>query len=145
MRLNTYEKHLQDVPKKYAMLRLLGPPMYVVELSNNQLVAVCHYKDGSHKRYQLNAEFSNRRMVIADFHKCVDAIAELLAKFPKHFLGIGGAVVADVTEELADGLTAIEIKAIKESFSVASGKAKRSIIHTTVSYQGQKISVETLG
>lgn len=84
-------------------------------------------------------------MVIADFHKSVEAIAELFAKFPRHLLGVSGVVAANVTEELADGLTAIEIKAVKEALWVASSKARRRIVHITVNYQNQKISIETLG
>lgn len=139
-----YEKLLQDVPNKYALLRLLGLPLYEIELSNNQLIAVCHYKDGSHKRHQLNADFSNSRMVIADFHRSVEAISELLAKFPRHFLGISGVVIANVTEELTDGITPIEIKAIKEALWVASSKARRRMVQITVNYQNEKVSTESL-
>lgn len=140
MSLSTYERHLKEFPKTYNGLKLFRPPIYVIELSNNQLIAVCYYKDGSSKRHQLNADFSNRRMVIADFLKAVQAIADLLLKFPKHSFGLNAFTVANVTEELVDGLTAIEIKAIREAVWVASGQAKRKIIHTTVSYQGQVVS-----
>ena len=66
---------------------MLRPPVYEIELSNNQLIGVCYYKDGSSKRYQVNATFSNRRMVIADFLSAVEAMAALLLKFPKHPFG----------------------------------------------------------
>jgi len=72
----------------------------VIELSNNQLMAVCYSKDGSSKRHQVN-----------------------------------------VTERLADGLTSIEVKMITAEFFVASGQAKRRVVHTTVSYQGQIVAV----
>ncbi|ERL54900.1 hypothetical protein M917_2246 [Psychrobacter aquaticus CMS 56] len=128
------------MPKKYNVLQLFRPPIYVIELSNNQLIAVCYYKDGSSKRHQLNADFSNRRMVIADFLKAVQAIADLLLKFPKHSFGLNAFAAANVTEELVDGLTALEIKVIREAVWAASGQAKRKIIHATVSYQGQVVS-----
>ena len=37
-----------------------------------------YYKDGSSKRHQVNANFSNRRMVVADFLLAVQAITDLL-------------------------------------------------------------------
>jgi hypothetical protein len=46
-----------------------------------------------------------------------------------------------VTERLADGLTSIEVKMITAAFFLASGQAKRRVIHTTVSYQGQIVAV----
>lgn len=140
MSLSTYERHLQEFPKKYNVLQLFRPPIYVIELSNNQLIAVCYYKNGSSKRHQFNADFSNRRMVIADFFKAVQAMADLLLTFPKHSFGLNAFAVANVTEELVDGLTVIEIKAIREAVWAASEQAKRKIIHTTVSYQGRVVS-----
>ncbi|WP_201510159.1 hypothetical protein [Psychrobacter alimentarius] len=140
MSLSTYERHLKEVPKKYNVLQLFRPPIYVIELSNNQLRAVCYYKDGSSRRHQLNADFSNRRMVIADFLKAVQAMADLLQQFPKHPFRVNAFAVANVTEELADGLTMIEIKAVMEAVWMASGEAKRKIVYTTVSYQGQTVS-----
>ncbi|MGB2786239.1 hypothetical protein [Psychrobacter sp.] len=53
---------------------------------------------------------------------------------------MSGTAATDVTETLADGLTNIEVKVITEAFFVASGQAKRRIISTTVSYQGQVVS-----
>lgn len=140
MSLSTYERHLKEMPKKYNVLQLFRPPIYVIELSHNQLIAVCYYKDGSSKRHQLNADFSNRRMVIADFLKAVQSMADLLLKFPKHSFGGNAFAVANVTEELVDGLTMIEIKAIREAVWAASGQAKRKIVYATVSYQGQAVS-----
>ncbi|SJN35735.1 hypothetical protein CZ794_09050 [Psychrobacter sp. JB385] len=128
------------MPKKYNVLQLFRPPIYVIELSNNQLRTVCYYKDGSSKRHQLNADFSNRRMVIADFLKAVQATSDLLQQFPKHPFGVNTFAVANVTEELADGLTMVEIKAVMEAVWTASGEAKRKIVYTTVSYQGQTVS-----
>lgn len=112
----------------------------MIELSNNQVSAVCYYKDGSSKRHQINADFSNRRMVIADFLSAVQAITDLLLKFPKHPFGISSFAVVNVTEELIDGLTMIEIKAISEAVWAASGQAKRRIVSSTVNYQGQVVS-----
>ena len=112
----------------------------MIDLSNNQVIAVCYYKDGSSKRHQVNDDFSNRRMVIADFFKAVQALANLLLKFPKHPFGISAFAVVNVSEELADGLTMIEIKAIREAIWAASTQAKRRVVSTTVSYQGQLIS-----
>ena len=140
MSLSNYEQHLKEMPKQYNVLKLFRPPIYVIELSNNQLIAVCYYKDGSSKRHQINSDFSNRRMVIADFFKAVQAMTDLILKFPKHSFGLNAFAVANVTEELADGLTAIEIKAIREAVWAASGQAKRKIIRTTVCYQGQTVS-----
>ncbi|MDE4454662.1 hypothetical protein [Psychrobacter sp. DAB_AL62B] len=145
MNLSTYERHLKETPKKYNVLQLFRPPIYEIELSNNQLITVCYYKDGSSKRHQINANFSNRRMVVADFLKTVQALTDLLLKFPKHSFGVSAFAVANVTEELADGLTAIEIKAIREAFFVASSQAKRRVVHTTVSYQGQIVPLEKFG
>ena len=107
MSLSTYQRHLDNIPKQYRLLKLFRPPIYVIELSNNQVSAVCYYKDGSSKRHQVNAAFSNRRMVIADFFKAVQALANLLLKFPKHPFGISAFAVVNVSEELADGLTMI--------------------------------------
>lgn len=118
MSLFIYQRHLDNIPKQYRLLKLFRPPIYVIELSNNQLIAVCYYKDGSSRRHQVNADFSNRRMVIADFFKAL----------------------ANVTEELADGLTSIEIKGVREVIWAASRQAKRSVISTAVSYQGQVVS-----
>lgn len=140
MSLSIYQRHLDNIPKQYRLLKLFRPPIYVIELSNNQLIAVCYYKDGSSKRYEVHADFSNRRMVIADFFKALQALTDLLLKFPKHPFGINGFAVVNVTEELADGLTSIEIKAAREAIWAASRQAKRSIISTAVSYQGQVVS-----
>ncbi|WP_440464037.1 hypothetical protein [Psychrobacter sp. ASPA161_6] len=140
MSLSIYQRHLDSIPKQYRLLKLFRPPIYVIELSNNQLIAVCYYKDGSSKRYEVHADFSNRRMVIADFFKALQALTDLLLKFPKHPFGINGFAVVNVTEELADGLTSIEIKAVREAIWAASRQAKRSVISTAVSYQGQVVS-----
>lgn len=140
MSLSIYQRHLDTIPKQYQLLKLFRPPIYVIELSNNQVSAVCYYKDGSSKRHQINADFSNRRMVIADFLSAVQAITDLLLKFPKHPFGISSFAVVNVTEELIDGLTMIEIKAIREAVWAASGQAKRRIVSSTVNYQGQVVS-----
>ncbi len=140
MSLSIYQRHLDNIPKQYNLLRLFRPPLYVIDLSNNQVIAVCYYKDGSSKRHQVNDDFSNRRMVIADFFKAVQALANLLLKFPKHPFGISAFAVVNVSEELADGLQMIEIKVIREANWVASAKTKRRVVSTTVSYQGQLIS-----
>lgn len=140
MSLSIYQRHLDTIPKQYQLLKLFRPPIYVIELSNNQVSAVCYYKDGSSKRHQVNAAFSNRRMVIADFLSAVQAITDLLLKFPKHPFGISSFAVVNVTEELIDGLTMIEIKAIREAVWAASGQAKRRIVSSIVSYQGQVVS-----
>ena len=140
MSLSIYQRHLDNILKQYNLLRLFRPPLYVIELSNNQLMVVCYSKDGSSKRHQVNDDFSNRRMVIADFLKAVQALAYLLLKFPKHPFGISAFAVVNVSEELADGLTMIEIKAIREAIWAASAKTKRRVVSTTVSYQGQLIS-----
>ena len=140
MSLSIYQRHLDNILKQYNLLRLFRPPLYMIELSNNQVIAVCYYKDGSSKRHQVNDDFSNRRMVIADFLKAVQALAYLLLKFPKHPFGISAFAVVNVSEELADGLTMIEIKAIREAIWAASTQAKRRVVSTTVSYQGQLIS-----
>lgn len=140
MSLSIYQRHLDTIPKQYQLLKLFRPPIYVIELSNNQVSAVCYYKDGSSKRHQINADFSNRRMVIADFLSAVQAITDLLLKFPKHPFGISSFAVVNVTEELIDGLTMIEIKAIREAVWAASGQAKRRIVSSTVNYQRQVVS-----
>ena len=140
MSLSIYQRHLDTIPKQYRLLKLFRPPIYVIELSNNQVSAVCYYKDGSSKRHQVNAAFSNRRMVIADFLSAVQAITDLLLKFPKHPFGISSFAVVNVTEELIDGLTMIEIKAIREAVWAASGQAKRRVVSSIVSYQGQVVS-----
>ncbi len=140
MSLSAYEKLLQDVPKKYTLLRLVGPPIYMIELSNNQLIAVCYYKDGSSKRHQINADFSNRRMVIADFLKTLQVMTDLLLKFPKHSFGVSAFAIANVTEDLLDGLTPTEVKAIKELIHVASSQARRSIVSTEIRYHGDEIT-----
>ena len=134
MSLSIYQSHLDNIPKQYQFLKLLRPPIYLIELSNNKVTAVCYYKDGSSKRHQVNAGFSNRRMVIADFLLAVQAITDLLLKFPKYPFGISSFAIVNMTEELVDGLTMIEIKAIREAVWAASGQAKRRIISTTVSY-----------
>ena len=140
MSLSIYQRHLDNIPKQYNLLRLFRPPLYVIDLSNNQVIAVCYYKDGSSKRHQVNDDFSNRRMVIADLLKAVQALAYLLLKFPNHLFGISAFAVVNVSEELADGLQMIEIKVIREANWVASAKTKRRVVSTTVSYQGQLIS-----
>ncbi|MBB3107353.1 hypothetical protein FHS24_001878 [Psychrobacter luti] len=140
MSLSIYQRYLDNVPKQYKFLKLFRPPIYVIELSNNQVLAVCHYKDGSSKRHQVNADFSNRRLVIADFLPAVHAIDDLLLRFPKHVFALNGFAVVNVTEELTDGLTSIEVKVIREAVWVASRQAKRKIISITVSYQGQVAS-----
>ena len=140
MSLSIYQRHLDNIPKQYNLLRLFRPPLYVIDLSNNQVIAVCYYKDGSSKRHQVNDDFSNRRMVITDLLRAVQALAYLLLKFPKHLFGISAFAVVNVSEELADGLTMIEIKAIREAIWAASTQAKRRVVSTTVSYQGQLIS-----
>lgn len=141
MSLSIYQRHLDTIPKQYQLLKLFRPPIYVIELSNNQVSAVCYYKDGSSKRHQVNAAFSNRRMVIADFNKFSKALADLLIKFPRHFLWMNAIASVNVTEVLADGLTNIEIKVVKEAFFVGSTQAKRKIVHTAVSYQGQPVAI----
>ncbi|MDN6275447.1 MAG: hypothetical protein ACTHYX_05765 [Psychrobacter sp.] len=141
MSVATYQSHLNTTPKKYQLLKLFRPPIYIIGLSNNQVSAVCYYKDGSSKRHQVNANFSNRRMVVADFLLAVQAITDLLLKFPKHPFGVSGLAAVNVTEELAGGLTMIEIKAITEAVWAASGQAKRRIVSSTISYQGQPVAV----
>ena len=140
MSVSIYQGHLEGTPKQHKLLKLFRPPIYLIELSNNQVTAVCYYKDGSSKRNQVNAGFSNRRMVIADFLLAVQAITDLLLKFPKHPFGISAFAIVNVTEELVDGLTMIEIKAIREAVWAASGQAKRRTISITISYQGQVVS-----
>ena len=140
MSLSTYQRHLDNIPKQYQLLKLFRPPIYVIELSNNQVSAVCYYKDGSSKRHQVNAAFSNRRMVIADFLSAVQAITDLLLKFPKYPFGISAFAIVNMTEELIDGLTMIDIKAIREAVWAASGQAKRRVVSSIVSYQGQVVS-----
>ncbi|MBR5494159.1 MAG: hypothetical protein IKV71_00710, partial [Psychrobacter sp.] len=85
MSLSIYQRYLDNIPKQYKFLKLLRPPIYVIELSNNQLIGVCYYKDGSSKCHEVNADFSNRRMVIADFNKFSKALTDLFIKFPIHF------------------------------------------------------------
>lgn len=145
MSLSIYQSHLDSIPKQYKFLQLFRPPIYVIELSNNQLIAVCYYKNGSSKRHQLNVDFNNRRMVIADFFKTVQAMSDLLLKFPKHSFGVSGFAVVNITEELADGLTIIEVKAIKESVWAASAEAKKRVVHTTVNHQEREVRIEMLG
>lgn len=145
MSLSNYEQHLKEMPKQYNVLKLFRPPIYVIELSNNQLIAVCYYKDGSSKRHQINSDFSNRRMVIADFNKFSKTLAELLRRFPKHFLWGSAIALVNVTESLEDGLTSIEVKVIIEAFFVGSTQAKRKIVHTMVNYQGQAVRLEKFG
>ena len=141
MSVSIYQGHLEGTPKQHNLLKLFRPPIYLIELSNNQVSAVCYYyKDSSSKRHQVNADFSNRRMVIADFLLAVQAMTDLLLKFPKHPFGVSGFATGNVTEKLVDGLTMIEIKAIREAVWAASVQAKRRIISTTVSYQGQVVS-----
>ena len=120
MSLSIYQSHLDNIPKQYQFLKLLRPPIYLIELSNNKVTAVCYYKDGSSKRHQVNAGFSNRRMVIADFLLAVQAITDLLLKFPKYPFGISSFAIVNMTEELVDGLTMIEIKAIREAVRAGS-------------------------
>ena len=143
--LSIYQSHLDTIPKQYQLLKLFRPPIYVIELSNNQVSAVCYYKDGSSKRHQINADFSNRRMVIADFNKFSKALADLLIKFPRHFLWMSAMASTNVTEMLVDGLTSIEVKVITEDFFVGSAKAKRKTVHTAVSYQGKIVPLEKFG
>ena len=140
MSLSIYQSHLDNIPKQYQLLKLFRPPIYMIELSNNQVSAVCYYKEGSSKRHQVTANFSNRRMVIADFLQAVQTMTDLLLQFPKHPFGISSFAVVNVTEELIDGLTMIEIKAIREAVWAASGQAKRRIVSSTVSYKGQVVS-----
>lgn len=145
MSVSTYKKQWQQFPKMQRGLLILRPAIYMMELSNNQLTAVCYYKNGSRKRHQINADFSNRRMVIADFNQFSKALAELLGMFPRHFLWMSAIAAVEVTETLADGLTSIEVKVIKEAFFVGSTQAKRKIAHTIVSYQGQIALLEKFG
>ncbi len=141
MSLSIYQRHLDNIPKQYKFLKLFRPPLYLIELSHNQVIAVCYYKDGSSKHHQVNADFSNRRLVIADFFKTVQVMSDLLLKFPKHSFGVSGFAVVNVTEELADGLTSIEVKVITEACFVASAQAKRRVVHASVSYQGQIVAL----
>ena len=120
MSVSIYQGHLDNIPKQYQFLKLLRPPIYLIELSNNKVTAVCYYKDGSSKSHQVNAGFSNRRMVIADFLLAVQAITDLLLKFPKYPFGISSFAIVNVTEELVDRLTMIEIKAIREAVRAGS-------------------------
>ena len=145
MSLSTYQRHLDNIPKQYQLLKLFRPPIYVIELSNNQVSSVCYYKDGSSKRHQINADFSNRRMVIADFNKFSEALADLFIKFPRHFLWMSAMASTNVTEMLVDGLTSIEVKVITEAFFVGYAKAKRKTVHTAVSYQGKIVPLEKFG
>ncbi|PWK14110.1 hypothetical protein C8D84_103134 [Psychrobacter immobilis] len=107
MSLSIYQRHLDDIPTQYIFLKLLRPPIYVIELSNNQVIAVCYSHLYSSKRHQVNDDFGNRRMVITDLLRAVQALAYLLLKFPKHLFGISAFAVVNVSEELADGLTMI--------------------------------------
>ncbi|MGO2125276.1 hypothetical protein [Psychrobacter sp.] len=145
MSLAIYQSYLDYAPKQYKFLKLLRPLIYVIELLNNQLIATCYYKEGSSKQYQINADFSNRRMPVANFNNFLKAIVELLLKFPSHFLWINAIVFVNVDETLIDGLTSIEVKVITEALFVGSAQAKRKIVHITVSYQGQVVPLEKFG
>ena len=145
MNLSIYQSHLDNTPKQYRVLRLFRPPIYIIELSNNQLSAVCYYKDGSSKRYEIHADFSNRRLLFIDFSTATQAIVDLLYKFPKHSYGVSGIAVVNVSKELLDGLTPVETRMIIELIHVASSKARRSILCTEVRYQGQIVPLEKFG
>ena len=84
-------------------------------------------------------------MVTADFNIFLQALTDLLTKFPRHFLWVGAMASTNVTETLVDGLTSIEVKVITEAFFVASTKAKRKTLHTAVSYQGKTVLIEKFG
>lgn len=137
---SNYLNYLQSVPKNFRVLKFLRPPIYEIELSNNQLNATAYYKNDSTKSHQCSANFSNRRKVIADFFKVVDALTDLLVKFPKHLFGMNGFAIINVKQPLIDGLTMVEVKVIREAIHVASLQAKRRLISTTVSHQGQVVS-----
>ncbi len=139
MSSTNYDKLLQDVPSKYALLKLLRTPIYEIELSNNKLGATCYYKNGSNRYCNLIADFSNRRMLVIDFDTAIQALVALLCKFPKHFL-VRGIAVVNVSEELLDGLTPVETRMIIELIHVASSKARRSIICIEIRYHGEIIT-----
>ncbi|MFT5428230.1 MAG: hypothetical protein ACI8R1_001938 [Psychrobacter glaciei] len=145
MSLSIYQRHLDNIPKQYRLLKLFRPPIYVIELSNNQLIAVCYYKDGSSKRYEIHADFSNRRLLFIDFSTATQAIVDLLYKFSKHSYGVSGIAVVNVSEELLDGLTPVETRMIIELIHVASSKARRSILCTEVRYQGRLVLLKEFG
>lgn len=139
MSLTIYDNYLKTLPKQYKLLKMLRPPVYEIELSNNQLNATAYYKDGSSKSHQVNADFSNRRMLVIDFDTAIQAVVALLCKFPKHFW-VRGIAVINVSEELLDGLTPIETRMIIELIHVAFSKAKRSVLCTEVRYHGDEIT-----
>ena len=140
MSLTTYDNYLKTLPKQHKLLKMLRPPVYEIELSNNQLNATAYYKDGSTKSHQVNADFSNRRLLFIDFATAMQALVDLLHKFPKHSYGISGIAVVNVSEELLDGLTPVETRMIIELIHVASNQAKRRVINTVISYQGQSVN-----
>lgn len=145
MSLTIYDNYLEMLLKQHKLLKMLRPPVYEIELSNNQLNATAYYKDGSSKSHQVNADFSNRRLLFIDFSTATQAIVDLLYKFPKHSYGVSGIAVVNVSEELLDGLTPVETRMIIELIHVASSKARRSIVCTEVRYQGQLVPLKEFG
>lgn len=134
-------KVCKDNPQAW-LLKWLQPSIYEIELSFNQIKAVRYQKDGSTQRQQVTSNFSNHRMVVADFELGDKAVTELFTKFPKTFLDVmyvSNFIIIDVTEELAGGLTMVEHKMLYELFCLGGRNAKVNVHNPIILYQGHKL------
>ncbi|WP_227430710.1 hypothetical protein [Psychrobacter sp. I-STPA6b] len=117
------------------LLRLVKPDVYHIQLSFNKITATLYKKEGIQQTHDTLADFSNPRLIIADFELSVKVMTDLFRKFNKRNRFVN-YIFVDVLEELAGGLTKIEQKAIIEMIMTGAMKAKMQISPPIIAYQG---------
>lgn len=102
---------------------------------------VVYYQNAAGKQCELehlaNPVFSNSRMLVADFEKALLNIKEMLAKLPKKWYLGKPIILANVKEDVVDGLTAIEHRILTELFLPYAQKV-------VVFYQDKQFVVQAL-
>lgn len=97
----------------------LQNPLIEIEVYRNKFIV--HYQSDMGQRqtltHQASPVFANSRMILADFEKALLNVSDIFAKIPqKWYLG-KPTILVNVKEELVDGLTSLESRALTELFA----------------------------
>lgn len=134
MKINQLRKH--TVEKTFYFLQ---NPLVEIAIYENRFVV--YYQNADGKQCELehlaNPVFSNSRMLVADFEKALLNIKEMLAKLPKKWYLGKPIILANVKEDVVDGLTAIEHRILTELFLPYAQKV-------VVFYQDKQFVVQAL-
>lgn len=134
MKINQLRKHI--IEKTFYFLQ---NPLVEIAIYENRFVV--YYQNADGKQCELehlaNPVFSNSRMLVADFEKALLNIKEMLAKLPKKWYLGKPIILANVKEDVVDGLTAIEHRILTELFLPYAQKV-------VVFYQDKQFVVQAL-